>query len=366
MSANASYFKIGLFVILGSLLIVAGIVIFGAGKIFQEYLYVESYFKDSVQGLSVGSPMKFRGVHIGAVSEIALCNVKYHIEDPNHPSGSYVYVKIAIPKENMRDPRTGEQRSQEEARATLQKRIADGMRVRLAGQGITGLMYLEVDYLDPETNPVLPFNWAPEYPVVPSASGTMTRVTESLVETLGKIQKIDFEKLGSNTDKLLVTLESTVQKLQVNTVQEKTIELIDETRATVKRVREILEKPEMEKIPEDIGAMIADLRPKVKESTDRINGAVVSLSDLLKRVDALLARNEVSETLEELPGIAAQLRMSLQRLHRGLSTNQQNLTDILSNLAVVSENLEQITTNARKYPSQALLGSPPPPAKAGE
>ena len=72
MSANASYFKIGLFVILGSLLIVTAIVIFGAGAIFQEYIYVESYFEDSVQGLSVGSPMKFRGVDVGQVSEIGL------------------------------------------------------------------------------------------------------------------------------------------------------------------------------------------------------------------------------------------------------------------------------------------------------
>ena len=34
-----------------------------------------------------------------------------------------------------------------------------GFRVRLASQGLTGVAYLEADYLDPERNPPLEIDW---------------------------------------------------------------------------------------------------------------------------------------------------------------------------------------------------------------
>ena len=65
MSQRANYFKLGLFVI-GS--IVAGIlvlVIIGSGRWFERKVVIETYFKESVQGLDIGSKLKYRGVTIG-------------------------------------------------------------------------------------------------------------------------------------------------------------------------------------------------------------------------------------------------------------------------------------------------------------
>ena len=67
---SRSYFKVGIFVIIGSLLIVSGIVLFGAGKFLKKKIIIESYFNQSVQGLEVGAPLKFQGVQIGNVREI--------------------------------------------------------------------------------------------------------------------------------------------------------------------------------------------------------------------------------------------------------------------------------------------------------
>ena len=70
MSQRANYFKLGLFVI-GA--IAAGIlvlVIIGSGRWFERKVIIETYFKESVQGLDIGSKLKYRGVTIGEVTRI--------------------------------------------------------------------------------------------------------------------------------------------------------------------------------------------------------------------------------------------------------------------------------------------------------
>ena len=70
MSLKANYFKLGLFV-LGAL--VSGVVlliVIGSGRWFQPKLTIESYFNESVQGLDIGSKLKYRGVAIGEVTRI--------------------------------------------------------------------------------------------------------------------------------------------------------------------------------------------------------------------------------------------------------------------------------------------------------
>ena len=44
---------------------------------FKEAALVETYIEESVQGLDIGSPMKFRGVLVGKVEEITLTSAVY-------------------------------------------------------------------------------------------------------------------------------------------------------------------------------------------------------------------------------------------------------------------------------------------------
>src|SRR5262245_58422415 len=53
-------------------LALAGLVIFGSGKIFRRTEQFVAIFSGSVNGLSVGAPVKFRGVQVGSVTSILL------------------------------------------------------------------------------------------------------------------------------------------------------------------------------------------------------------------------------------------------------------------------------------------------------
>ena len=82
------YFKIGIFVILSTLCAIVSILFFGAAKYLKPSLYIESYFNESVQGLEVGSPVKYSGITIGHVSKIAMLSNIYtpeEIKNTRHP-----------------------------------------------------------------------------------------------------------------------------------------------------------------------------------------------------------------------------------------------------------------------------------------
>jgi phospholipid/cholesterol/gamma-HCH transport system substrate-binding protein/paraquat-inducible protein B len=110
---NLSYFKVGIFVITASVIAIIGVILLGVGSVFQKNFLVETYIDESVQGLDVGSPVKFRGVPIGKVEEISLTSVEYAT------TKRYVLVRTVIsPKFVPRQPSAAKRfRSQSRNRA---------------------------------------------------------------------------------------------------------------------------------------------------------------------------------------------------------------------------------------------------------
>ena len=72
MAVGTNRWKLGLFVILGTGLAIAALVVFGAQHWNERTVPYFAYFDESVQGLDVGSPVKFKGVEIGSVKSIQL------------------------------------------------------------------------------------------------------------------------------------------------------------------------------------------------------------------------------------------------------------------------------------------------------
>ena len=70
MGTKPNYFKIGIFVIVAVILILAAVAIWGSGLFAEEKVYFETYFDESISGLSVGAPVEIRGVQIGRVERI--------------------------------------------------------------------------------------------------------------------------------------------------------------------------------------------------------------------------------------------------------------------------------------------------------
>src|SRR3954451_14526747 len=72
MAAPTNHYKLGLFVLLGLGAAVVAALLLGVASTRKDTVKYHSYFNESVQGLDLGSPVKFRGVTIGFVSAIEI------------------------------------------------------------------------------------------------------------------------------------------------------------------------------------------------------------------------------------------------------------------------------------------------------
>ena len=62
---EANKYKLGIFVLTGIGLLIAGLFLLGLAETFKPKINFITYFDESVQGLEVGAAVKFRGVTIG-------------------------------------------------------------------------------------------------------------------------------------------------------------------------------------------------------------------------------------------------------------------------------------------------------------
>ena len=151
------------------------LVVIGSGRWFQPKLTIETYFNESVQGLDIGSKVKYRGVVIGEVTQISFTYVKYQQDRPMQRARCATCWSRRRCSRKLLGGRAaaGEITSPENAKLEVER----GLRVRLAPQGITGTNYLEIDYVDPPP-PLLPIDWTPDNVYIPSAPSTVTAVRQ--------------------------------------------------------------------------------------------------------------------------------------------------------------------------------------------
>jgi len=348
MSQQANYFKLGLFVIGAVAAGVVVLLIIGSGRWFENKVTIETYFNESVQGLDIGSKMKYRGVVIGEVTSIGFTYNLYQGNLPMEQRARYVMVEAQL------QPRLVGGRSAAgdlTSPGNASKEVERGLRVRLTPQGITGTNYLEVDYVDPPP-PVLPIQWQPMNIYIPSTPSTVTAFVNAAQEIIDRLHKLDIEGTLVNLNKLLVTAndrlgaldtsdiskhaESTLTKLdnaldglQTRQLSDEAKGLMGELRATNAELRKTLDNPALQKLPDDASAAVASIR-------------------------ALVGDPKLAASLTHL-------ERTLTRLDRITGGGETDLSTTLDNLRRITDNLRDLTEDAKHYPSNLFFGQPPAP-----
>lgn len=207
---HTTYFRIGSFVITGLILLIVAIIVFGSGVLFKRVVYIETYFKESVQGISEGSQVKYLGMEIGFVEEInSVDNVYPEVEAlGNAAHAHYIYVKMAILPKFFAGSNDADSISEH-----IAKLIAAGLRVKLTPQGLTGNSYLELNFLNSETNPLLPINWQPKNYYIPSATSTLAYFTDNAQYLVNELRQIDFKKFFTDINNLANSTDNTMQRV---------------------------------------------------------------------------------------------------------------------------------------------------------
>lgn len=309
MSSKTSNFKIGLFVLIGLILVIITVILFGGGKFFKEKYTIETYFDQSVQGLDVGAALKLNGVQIGDVNDI------HFVFNDYETNKQYVLVRANIYPDLVR--RGGGRRladEHEDVGVFLNKLVKKGLRLELASQGITGVAFLNMVYTEPDKFPAYDIEWKPEYPYIPSKPGTITIITEA-IENLS-------EDVGS---------------------------LINELRKSLKDAN-------IAKIGQDLDKLIIDFNRTATNLNTILESEEVGSS--LKHLSSALANIDKSTT--NLPQTLSELSKIMLNIKRLTLRQQQDIDNILQNITATTQDLTEMLNTGKRQPSWMLFGNPPP------
>lgn len=128
--------RLGLFVLGGLALLLAGVILVGGGRLFAATERGVLHFDGSVYGLQVGAPVVLRGVRVGSVIHIGL----RHDEGRG---GFLAPVVVTIDKALIRD--ADGQRQNDATTGTLAGLVQRGLQGELATQSLlTGQLYVDL------------------------------------------------------------------------------------------------------------------------------------------------------------------------------------------------------------------------------
>src|SRR4029453_12464880 len=96
MEESKRYIRLGAFVMVTGCVLVAVLFLLGGRKLFQPTFMFETYFDESVAGLDLGAPVRFRGVPLGQVSEILTSAATYERDVPMAKRHEYIVVRAKV------------------------------------------------------------------------------------------------------------------------------------------------------------------------------------------------------------------------------------------------------------------------------
>jgi len=310
MSAKPNFFRIGLFIIVGLAILAGGLIAFGSGQIFKKRIYMETYVNSSVQGVDKGTPVKFRGVPIGNVSAITFSFNEYGTTS-EVDRYNYIVILMEIDKEmfpGMFD---------ENLTPLIEKNIKQGMRARIEPLGITGMNYIDINYVkDSAEFPPLEVNWTPRNYYIPSAPGQLASILDSVNNMMSDMKKLNLGDVQSGISQLLANLNKAVTDADLN------------------------------KVSTDLQALITGFNTAVTEAN------IGPLSD------------EARTLMSGLQKSNADLQSVLKNLEPATRFDPGEVRAIVNNLAAATANLENFSSSIKQRPSSLLWGGPPKPRPA--
>lgn len=297
MDSKVSYALIGLFVLILGVAFGTMVIWLGAGHTDKIYKTYVAYMYQSVSGLNVDAAVKYRGVDVGQVQDIAL------------------------------DPKNSE-------RVRLLLEIEEGTPIKedtvaiLATQGITGLAFVELQGGSRES-PLLKAKRGEEYPEIKTGPSLLVRMDTAVSELLAQLTAMstNFRDVAREINRLLN----------------------DENQQAFNQTLQNIAK-----ITDTMGTRI-DTLAQGMDKFDRILGNTAQASQSLPEL--LQTAQEAVATINRTAGGFEQAMSGTQQeILRSTSDSMTQLSTLLTQLNELSISLGRIAEEFERNPNMILFG----------
>ncbi|MCB9957805.1 MAG: MCE family protein [Rhodospirillaceae bacterium] len=314
METRASYLAVGTFVLLVSVALLAFVVwLSSRGPSQADDLYVIR-FAGSVTGLSVGSPVRYRGIPVGSVDDMSI--------DPTNLERVRVVIAVR--------PGTPV--------------VADNV-ASLELQGIAGGVYVQISGGTMDSPRLLP---EPDgtLPEIPSTPSTIQALVQSVPEVLDAANAVlDRANLLLSDDNLDTVGGILADARQVTSALS---DMHDGLPALTLRVNEMAQELE---------ALSAEARVDMARISDSAVAALTTTEQQMRTVGDQLA--QASGSISQVAGELVQLtRAARPGLVEFTQSGLYEFTLMISELRGLATTLTRVTEQFERDPAQFILGEP--------
>jgi paraquat-inducible protein B len=324
MSKKANVISIGLFLVIGLAIAVAGVLLFSARSLFHPRVKEILYFDASLKGLEPGAPVKFRGVTIGTVVEVLI----RHNQSSNDFS---MPVVIAI------DRKLAQSKSDEYIPIGVQARldllIRRGFRARLDAESlVTGILYISLDIVPAAPAPMF-HQLKPEYLEIPT-------LPSDIQQLLANLAHVDVRGLSDKLSGLLTRVDTGISQLNFAEINAGVTNLLDSANRVV-------------------------TAPDLTNSFTTFRQALSQAEVLLKRVDGRVDPlvDSVTNTLFDAQKTLADVRVAVGNVSDLLGPDSALRPDLVQALEQVGEAGREVADLAellKRNPNALLAGKKRP------
>ena len=291
----------GLFVLSGIALLLALLFFLGLSDIFTKKVLLRTGFTESVQGLSRGSAVKYRGVQIGTVSGISIL-----------VSENIIQVDMEIDPRFFSGRRQGNTYTEADFNNFMGAEIAEkGLRARLEMLGITGMKYIDFDYFARGVPvPRSPKFKGPPALFVPSVTSQMKDLTATLTDAVDRISRIRYEQISERLESALLGLGQLLNSQEI--------------RSTINRVNETAEN--LERMTRNVSTVLSE---------DRVKGVMELLEQNMQKLSKL--QNTITSNTAD-----AKLPETAEAFRRAMNTFSDSRREFANTMMKLNQTLESL------------------------
>lgn len=308
---------IGLFVIISSLVMIATIIWLGANQFFKENIYYVTYFENSVQGLEVGSPVKYQGVPVGTVSKIGLA-----------PDAKLVEVTIQINNSSNFE-------------------VSDSLRIRPEFAGVAGGKFLQLSYPGnielAKKHPALDFT--PPHTVIPSIPSGFDEIESIAKEVLENMAAFNTEDISAGTVDFFKATNELLRNKEL-------LESIKQISLATTSLANLLKGYE----ESDIVTKTKNTISKLEETSNELYHFSSSLN---KRLDNMKLEQKLDNAVARYDDVMKNLNKNVNSLSAQSVNLLLSVNEAVDNLKSTMKELKKSLRAVNDNPSAILLSKPP-------
>lgn len=319
---EANKFKLGAFLLIAITLLIVGFLSAGIMQIFAPKYRAMTVLNTSVEGLAIGSPVKYLGMPVGKITGMAMRESDGNIA---------VYFEIFPSAVEAGDPDGDGPDFDALDVSTIMRN--KNMMCFINAAGIMGGSYLELSINDSSqpSTPHLDITPPPDVSYIPSRPSHIGNAIQNISRMLDELEKVNFIQLADKLNETLDNMSGLLNQSELRNTLKSINTICNNLENSISRLQVVLSDSNVAKLNRSIDNLDAG----IQEFRSTLNGR--ALSETLANFDGFLteARAAIADARIGCRALGDQAGEARLRLEMSLT----RLDNMLKQFSTLAENL---------------------------